>query len=199
MKINNKGNTAIIVTIIIFSVVILLAGAYGIFYLYQNYGKNKLPTTTIVNKVENIVIDKDKNIKVDVAKVEELDKELFTLINRDNFATIVNGKIVQKDKESIKGILNKLENNTNEFKKIKFNNTASNDIFCNSTRDNKVKFLFIDKIDEMFVNKGAFSSGTFLEFWFQQHPAEIAQYFRDYKRDCSALYEKNGIKLYEMK
>ena len=136
---------------------------------------------------------------MDVTKVEQMDAELFTLLNRDNFATKVNGEIVQKDKEAIKEILNKLENNTNEFKKIKFNNTSSNDFFCTSTRDNKVKFLFIDKIDEMFVNKGAFSSGTFLEFWFQQHPAEIAQYFRDYKRDCSALYEKNGIKLYEMK
>jgi hypothetical protein len=180
MSLNNKGSTIVIVSIIVVSVIMLIAGAYGIFWLYQNYQNKNIPS------------------KVDAAKIEQLDAELFTLLNRDNFATQVDGEIVPKDKESIKDILNKLENNTNEFKKNKINNTTKY-FKCTSTRDFSVKLTFIDKIDEMFINKGAYSGKTDLEFWFRQHPAKTAQYYRDYKRDCLTLYEKNGIKLYEMK
>ena len=201
MKLDNKGSTIVIVSIIVVSVIMLIVGAYGIFWLYQNYQKNKVTKTTTTNIVENIVentvnIKKTEPTKVDAVMVEKLDTELFTLLNRDNFAIQINGAIIQRDKTSISSVLDRIENNVTAYSKIAFNNKDFN---CNVLRVQSVRNKFVDQIDEMFVNKGAFSSGTFLEMWFQQHPAEVSQFFRDYKRNCSGMYERNGIKLYEMK
>lgn len=168
---NNQGNSAVITIIIVTLGIIFIVSAFIFTGLIKKNDNNKL-------------------------RIEELDKELFTLLNRDNFATKVNGKVVAKSPQEVKIILDKLTSNKAEFEKLFKPHGFSQ---CSFLRVEHIENL-VDSLDMHFVSKGNYSSQFFIESWYNDYTSENSKYYREYVSSCGEDdYKKQGIKYYEMK
>lgn len=173
---NNQGLSTLIIGIIV-ALCLLLIGGGAFAYI----------------KIQEQKAEREKNI----ARVEELDKELFELLDKENIVKFDGSKYTPMSRSDIRSVIDDIESNLEEYEEIyeKLNDKDIPDLTCKSHRTTNIEISFLDNINRTFLEDSGYSSDFFVRDYFNNSDSKIKQYKREYERNCEKLYKELGIEI----
>lgn len=175
MKINSKGNTILIVGISVASVLILSGIGY---YFYS----------------------KNEERKANIAKIEKLDRDLVKMLKKENYASLLDGKVKPANRSEIEGNLDKIKKNIKEYKETlsKLESGTFDETVCQTNRESFATIKFTDGISKRFLESSYEAGDESRKRWWDNAESDLKQNLREFERSaCSDLYRRLGIQMYE--